>query len=121
MSAAVDAATRLQQLRERNQDIQAAAVVTLDGFAVHSDLSPGMEADAVAALAADLFSRANRTAQDLGHGAVAELFARCASGLTFVVRVNEDMVLACIATGDCSIGLLMLELRKAATDLAAAV
>jgi len=117
----MDAATRLQQLRERNQDIQAAAVVTLDGFAVHADLSPGMEADTVAALAADLYGRANRTAQDLGHGAVAELFARCESGLTFVVRINQDMVLACIAATEASIGLLMIDLRKAAAELADAV
>ncbi len=121
MSEAPDAAARLQQLRGRNQDVLAAAIVTVDGFAVHSDLSPGVEAESVAALAADLHTRASRTAQELGHGSVSELFAKSEGGLTFVLRINNEMLLTCIAAEGASIGLLMLDLRRAAAELAQAV
>jgi len=108
----------LQQLRRSNPDIVAAVLATADGFAVHSDAAADADADSLAAMAADLAARAARMSADLGQGNLQEIVAQADGGYILASRVGEEMTLAVIANSSASLGLLIISVRKAATQLA---
>jgi uncharacterized protein len=108
----------LEELKRTNPDIVAAVLATTDGFAVHSSVSADVDADTVAAVAADLAFRATRLAGELGQGDLREVLARAEGGYLLACVVGPDMVLAVVAKADVSIGLLLISIRKAAARLA---
>jgi predicted regulator of Ras-like GTPase activity (Roadblock/LC7/MglB family) len=107
----------LKALREANPDIIGAALVTRDGFAVASDLGPNIDAESLAALSADLLVRASRSAGEFGQGKIEELYARTSQGYFIVARVGDDQVLACLASTNATLGLLLMDVRKTAAVL----
>lgn len=108
----------LAQLRANNPDILAAAVVTTDGFAVEADTSAEIDEDSLAAMAADLLARASRSSQEFGNGALDELYARGEQGYLLVARAGTEQVLACLASADATVGLLLRDVRQAAAKIA---
>lgn len=108
----------LAQLRANNPDILAAAVVTTDGFAVEADTSAEIDEDSLAAMAADLLARASRSSQEFGNGALDELYARGEQGYLLVARAGSEQVLACLASADATVGLLLRDVRQAAAKIA---
>ena len=111
----------LRQLRQDNPDITAAVVVTADGFAIAADAGPDVEADMLAALAADLMARASRSAREFGQGDIQELYARAETGYVVVARAGSDQVLACLASPDVTLGLLLADVRQTAAALTGSV
>lgn len=111
-------AETLAQLRQSNPDITAAAVVTSDGFPIASDASPNVDADMLAALAADLMARASRSAREFEQGDIAELYARAETGYVIVARAGTQQVLACLASPTATLGLLLVDIRQTAAALA---
>ena len=108
---------RLQGLRERNADITAAIVVTADGLPVASNAAPEVDADAVAAVAADLMQRSSRAAGDVGIGTAQQAFTRAESGYLMIVSCGPDACLACVASLEASLGMLLLDVHRAADGL----
>ena len=108
----------LAELRANNPDILAAAVVTTDGFAVEADTSAEIDEDSLAAMAADLLARASRSSQEFGNGALDELYARGEQGYLLVARAGTEQVLACLASADATVGLLLRDVRQAAAKIA---
>ncbi len=108
----------LTQLRQSNPDITAAAVVTSDGFPIASDASPDVDADMLAALAADLMARASRSAREFEQGDITELYARAETGYVIVARAGTEQVLACLASPTATLGLLLVDIRQTAAALA---
>ena len=109
----------LRRLRADNPDITAAVVVTSDGFAAAADTAPEVAADLLAALAADLMTRAARSAREFGQGSIQELYARAQTGHLIVTQTGADQVLACLANPDVTMGLLLADVRRAAAALGA--
>ncbi len=107
----------LKGLRGANPDILAVTLVTRDGFSIASDLGPNIDEELLAALAADLLARASRSASEFGQGEIDELYARTAQGFFLVARVGPDQVLACVASTNATLGLLLADVRKAAAHL----
>ncbi|MFO7947422.1 MAG: roadblock/LC7 domain-containing protein [Armatimonadota bacterium] len=104
----------LATLRANNPDIRAAALVTEDGFAVEADCGPDVDEESLAALAADLLSRASRSSKEFDNGQLDELYARGPQGYLIVERAGEGQVLACLASAEATIGLLLRDVREAA-------
>jgi len=113
-----EAVAVLQQLRRNNPDIVGAVVATADGFAVHADASADADPDSLAAMAADLALRAARMADDLDQGRLLEIIAHADRGHILAQRISDEMTLAVLAKADSSIGLLIINVRKAAAQLA---
>lgn len=107
----------LSDLRANNPDIRAAALVTADGFAVEADCGPDVDEESLAALAADLLARASRSSEDFDNGRLDELYARGEEGFLVVERAGEDQVLACLASAEATIGLLLRDVRQTASAL----
>jgi predicted regulator of Ras-like GTPase activity (Roadblock/LC7/MglB family) len=107
----------LQQLRRADADITGAVLATADGFAVHSDAAADVDADSLAAMAADLAARAARMSADLGQGKLQEIVAQADGGYILASRVGAEMTLAVMAKAESSLGLLIITVRKAAAQL----
>jgi len=114
-----DAQSVLQQLRQRNPDITAAVVASNDGLAVHEDAAGGVEAEALAAMAADIAVRAARMAEDVGQGSAQQVLIQSGGGYVVASRIGDDFCLVAAAKAEASLGLLLMNVRKAAAEISA--
>ncbi len=108
----------LRELRQDNPDVTAAIVVTPDGFPIAADTGPQVSEDMLGALAADLLTRAARSAREFGQGTIEELYARAETGHLIVVSAGPEQLLACLAAPEVTLGLLLADVRQAANKLA---
>lgn len=112
---------RLRDLQVSTPDIEASAVVSLDGLIMASSLPAGVEEDRVAAMSAAMLSLGERIAGELGRGALEQVFVRGGNGYVLLRAVGEVAVLTVLARGTAKLGLLLLDMKRAADDLASIV
>ncbi len=108
---------RLRDLRVSTPDIEASAVVSLDGLIIASDLPANVEEDRVSAMSAAMLSLGERIAGELGRGALDQVYIRGNDGYVILMSVGEDAVLTSLARQDAKLGLVFLDMRRAAADL----
>jgi hypothetical protein len=100
----------LEQLLEKAPDIDAAAVVSI-----------GYEEDRLGAMSAALFSLGERTAYELGRGELAQVFVEGTKGYVFLLAAGEDAVLNAIVKPGSKLGLVLYDIRNAASSIAALI
>ncbi len=109
--------SRLRELQVASQDIEASAVVSVDGLIMASALPADTEEDRVSAMSAAMLSLGERIAQELGRGGLDEVFIRGNSGYVVLTAVGEEAVLTALARENAKLGLIFLEMRRASNDL----
>jgi predicted regulator of Ras-like GTPase activity (Roadblock/LC7/MglB family) len=109
---------RLRELRVSTSDIEASAVVSLDGLIMASDLPGEVEEDRVSAMSAAMLSLGERIAMELGRGVLDQVYIHGDGGYVILMSVGEDAVLTALAHQDAKLGLVFLDMRRAAADLA---
>jgi predicted regulator of Ras-like GTPase activity (Roadblock/LC7/MglB family) len=109
---------RLRELQMSTTDIEASAVVSVDGLTIASSLPAGVEEDRVAAMSAAMLSLGERIAGELGRGALDEVYVKGAGGYVILTAVGEEAVLTVLARAGAKLGLVFLEMRRAAEELA---
>lgn len=98
-------------------DIHAAVLASHDGLAMASTIG-GAEGSRVAAMAATVHAVGNRATSTADLGTIEETVIR-GRQVTFVVyNAGESAVLALMAPGDCNLGMVHLEGRRAAENIA---
>lgn len=110
--------SRLRDLQASMPDIEASAVVSVDGLIMASALPADVEEDRVSAMSAAMLSLGERIAGELGRGLLEQVYIRGAQGYVFLSAVGEDAVLTVLARKDAKLGLIFLDMRRAAEDLA---
>src|SRR5512139_2133594 len=108
---------RLRDLRISTSDIEASAVVSVDGLIMASDLPSDVEEDRVSAMSAAMLSLGERIASELGRGALDQVYIRGDYGYVILMSVGEEAVLTALARQDAKLGLVFLDMRRAAEDL----
>ena len=116
-SARLDRA--LAVLLQQAPELEAAAVVSFDGLAMASSLPEGMDEDRVAAMSAALLSLGEKAAQGLGRGDLSQVYVEGESGTVFLISCDDEAVLVAVAAAGAKAGLMLFEVRRAATDIAA--
>lgn len=111
----------LRRLLEKSQEIDAAAVVSMDGFVIASALPAGYEEDRLGAMSAALLSLGERTASELGRGDLAQVFVEGTQGYVFLLAAGEDAVLNAIVKRGSKLGLVLYDIRNAANSIAAII
>lgn len=111
----------LKQLLEKTPDIDAAAVVSMDGFVMASALPEDYEEDRLGAMSAALLSLGERTALELGRGELAQVFVEGTQGYVFLLAAGEDAVLNAIVKRGSKLGLVLYDIRNAAREIAAII
>ncbi|MBI3160398.1 MAG: roadblock/LC7 domain-containing protein [Chloroflexi bacterium] len=109
---------RLRDMQAAAADIVASAVVSVDGLTMASALPNDVEEDRVSAMSAAMLSLGERIASELGRGGLDELYIRGENGLVLLTAVGEEAVLTALTRDDAKLGLIFLEMRRAAEDLA---
>lgn len=108
---------RLRDLQVTTPDIEASAVVSVDGLIMASALPPDVEEDRVSAMSAAMLSLGERIADELGRGLLDQVYVRGANGYVILSAVGEEAVLTVLARKDAKLGLVFLDMRRAAEDL----
>ncbi len=112
-------AAALNELMQESQEIQAAALVSLDGFTMASALPEGMQEDRVGAMSAAILGLGERAAAELGRGALSQVFIEGEGGYVLLIAAGERAVLTCLADTDAKLGLVLYDMRTAAETIAA--
>ena len=109
---------RLKDLQVSTPDVEASALVSVDGLIIASALPPDVEEDRVSAMSAAMLSLGERIASELGRGVLDQVYVRGANGYVILSAVGEEAVLTVLARKDAKLGLVFLDMRRAAEDLA---
>jgi predicted regulator of Ras-like GTPase activity (Roadblock/LC7/MglB family) len=109
---------RLRQMQAASPEIEASAVVSVDGLIMASALPGDVEEDRVSAMSAAMLSLGERIANELGRGALEQVYIRGDNGYVILSAVGEEAVLTALARDGAKLGLIFLEMRRAAADLA---
>lgn len=108
---------RLRDMQAASPDIEASAVVSVDGLIMASALPAEVEEDRVSAMSAAMLSLGERIASELGRGALEQVYIRGGSGYVILTAVGEEAVLTALAREQAKLGLVFLEMRRAAEEL----
>lgn len=83
----------LTELNDSSGDIEASAVISVDGLAMFSVMPNGMNQDSVAAMSAALMSLGTRTSMELARGTLEQLLIKGSQGCMLMVGIGEQGVL----------------------------
>ena len=108
---------RLRDLQTGTPDIEASAVVSVDGLIMASSLPAGVEEDRVSAMSAAMISLGERISSELGRGTLDQVYVRGGSGFVILMSVGEEAVLTALVTEQAKLGLVFLDMKRAANDL----
>ena len=108
---------RLRTMQAAAPDIEASAIVSVDGLIMASALQQGVEEDRVSAMSAAMLSLGERISSELGRGGLEQVYIKGNAGSIILTSVGEEAVLTAMARHDAKLGLIFLEMRRAAEDL----
>jgi len=108
---------RLRDLQSRTPDIEASAVVSMDGLTIASALPVELEEDRVSAMSAAMLSLGERIAGELARGGLNEIYIHGNQGYVLLTSVGSEAVLTVLTRRQAKLGLVFLEMRRAAKDL----
>jgi uncharacterized protein len=108
---------RLRSLQAAAPDIEASAVVSVDGLIMASALPANVEEDRVSAMSAAMLSLGERIASELGRGGLEQVYIKGNTGFIVLASVGSEAVLTTLARQEAKLGLIFLEMRRAAEDL----
>ena len=109
---------QLRDLRSLSSDVEASAVVSTDGLIIASDLPASSEEDRVSAMSAAMLSLGERISTELGRGQLDQVYIRGAEGYVLLMPAGEEAVLTILAKREAKLGLVMLDSRRAAGEIA---
>ena len=108
---------RLRSMQAAAPDIEASAIVSVDGLIMASALPQEVEEDRVSAMSAAMLSLGERISGELGRGGLEQVYIKGNEGSIVLTSVGTEAVLTALARQDAKLGLIFLEMRRAAEDL----
>lgn len=109
---------RLRDLQASSPDVEASAVVSVDGLTMASALPDSVEEDRVSAMSAAMLSLGERISTELGRGTLDQVYIKGEAGYVILMSVGEEAVLTVLARQQAKLGLLFLDMRRTTEDLA---
>jgi predicted regulator of Ras-like GTPase activity (Roadblock/LC7/MglB family) len=107
----------LRDLQASSGDVEAAAIVSVDGLSMASALPAGIEEDRVSAMSAAMLSLGERIASELTRGELEQVNVRGDNGYVILTSVGEEAVLTVLARKDAKLGLILLDVNRAVEAL----
>jgi hypothetical protein len=108
----------LKELQRNTPDIEASAVVSVDGLIMASALPADVEEDRVSAMSAAMLSLGERISGELGRGTLDQVFVRGEQGYVLLMAIGQDAVLTALAHSRAKLGMVMLDMKRTAHELA---
>ena len=107
----------LKTLVSNTPDLEGAAVVSVDGLVLTSVLPAGTDEDRVSAMAAALLSLGERSALELQRGTLEQVYVRGSKGYIILMQAGGEAVLEVIAGPAAKLGMVLLDMKRAAQEL----
>ena len=108
---------RLRDLQISSPDVEAAAIVSVDGLSIASSLPGNIEEDRVSAMSAAMLSLGERIATELGRGGLEQVYVKGERGYVILSSIGEDAVLTVLAREQAKLGLIFLDMSRAVKEL----
>ena len=108
---------RLRNMQAAAPDIEASAVVSVDGLIMASALQQGVEEDRVSAMSAAMLSLGERISTELGRKGLEQVSIKGNKGSIVLTSIGEEAVLTVLSRQDAKLGMILLEMRRAAEDI----
>ena len=108
----------LNDLNGSSADIEASAVISTDGLILSALLSSSMDEDRVGAMAAAMLSLGERTSDELGRGSLEQVLIKGDHGYVLMTHAGPDTVVTVVAKPSARLGLIFLDIKRAAKDIA---
>ena len=108
----------LSDLNGSTTDIEASAVLSTDGLIMASMLPAGMDEDRVGAMSAAMLSLGERISKELGRGTLEQALIKGGGGYVLMTHAGPEAVLTVIAKSETRLGLIFLDIRRAAESIA---
>lgn len=107
----------LGELNGSTADIEASALISTDGLMIASALPHGMDEDRIGAMSAALLSLGDRTARELARGALSRVLIQGERGYVIMSSAGPEAVLTVMAKPNAKLGLIFLDIKRAAETL----
>jgi predicted regulator of Ras-like GTPase activity (Roadblock/LC7/MglB family) len=107
----------LKDLEAATPDIEGSVVVSADGLVMASALPADVDEDRVAAMAAALLALGERSATELDRGDLDDVFVKGENGYVVLMSAGRDAVLGALCRSDAKLGIIFLDMRRAAQEI----
>ena len=107
----------LKDMETKDPEIEGSVLLRSDGLILATALAEGIDRDLVAAMSASLLNVSSRVLEELNRGKVENVIVRGENGVVMVISVMPEIVLAAIAKKDANLGLMLVEMRRAAEKI----
>lgn len=108
---------RLRDLQTGTPDVEASAVVSVDGLIIASALPANVEEDRVSAMSAAMLSLGERIASELGRGMLDQVYVKGENGYVILMSVGDEAVLTALVRSQARLGLIFLDMRRSVDAL----
>ncbi|MBA1443351.1 MAG: roadblock/LC7 domain-containing protein [Chromatiales bacterium] len=107
----------LSDLNGTSADIEASGVISTDGLMMAAQLPAGMDEDRVGAMSAAMLSLGDRTAQELSRGELEQVLIKGNKGYVLMMHAGEEAVVTVLAKPTAKLGLIFLDVKRAAENI----
>ncbi|MFK5985267.1 MAG: roadblock/LC7 domain-containing protein [Pseudomonadota bacterium] len=108
----------LNELRSSSGDIEGCAVISLDGLPIAASLMDSIDENRVGAMSAAMLSLGEKTSEELGRDELDQVMIKGKNGYILMVSAGEDAVLLIITNSSAKLGLIFLDSKRAAANIA---
>lgn len=108
----------LDELNGTSADIEASGIVSTDGLMMAAALPSGLDEDRVGAMSAAMLSLGDRTAQELERGSLEQVLIKGDRGYIIMIYAGDEAVLTVMAKPNAKLGLIFLDVKRAAENIA---
>ena len=111
----------LKELNGTSADIEASGIISTDGLIMAAVLPQGLDEDRLGAMSAAMLSLGDRTSQELARGALEQVLIKGAKGYVLMTYAGSEAVLTVMAKPNAKLGLIFLDVKRAAENIAALI
>ena len=104
----------LSDLNGTSADIEASAVISMDGLMMAAAMPANLDEDRVGAMSAAILSLGDRTSKELARGELEQVLIKGAKGYVLLTHAGEEAVVTTLAKPNAKLGLIFLDVRRAA-------
>lgn len=107
----------LEDLNGSSADVEASALISTDGLMIASALPAGIDEDRVGAMSAALLSLGDRAGRELARGSIDRVLVQGEKGYVIMSSAGSEAVLTVLAKPNAKLGLIFLDIKRAAEAL----
>jgi len=107
----------LSELNSTSPDIEASAIISTDGLMMAAMLPADLDEDRVGAMGAAMLSLGDRTSQELARGSLEQVLIKGSNGYVLMTHAGKDAVLSVLAKPSARLGLIFLDVKRAAETI----